>query len=152
MKLLGIKKKIFLHAFNFSLRKTQKTVGRDVWTLPDVARRRGSQWSCSKQNARGARYPKKDKVKNMLNYHSIPRSLTRRRHHVKILIVTIKVQKFGPHSVAPEITEDPRKQKSHRIWRIFQCKRFQSAAFMCEEKVIQLNEYRALVGILRLGC
>ena len=26
-----------------------------------------------------------------------------------------KVQKFGPHSVAPEITEDPRKQKSYRI-------------------------------------
>ena len=77
----------------------------------------------------------------MLNYHSIPRSLTRRRHHVKILIVTIKVQKFGPHSVAPEITEDPRKRKSHRIWRIFQCKRFQSAAFMCEEKVIQLITY-----------
>ena len=34
----------------------------------------------------------------------------------KILIITIKVKKFGPHSVAPEITEDPRKQKSHRIW------------------------------------
>ena len=31
-------------------------------------------------------------------------------------VTKIKVKKFGPHSVAPEIPEDLRKQKSYRKW------------------------------------
>ena len=52
----------------------------------------------------------------------------------------IKIKKLRPHSVAPESIEEPRKQKSKRKQWILQCKRFQSAAFMCEKKVLQVNE------------
>ena len=53
-------------------------------------------------------------------------------------VTKIKVEKFGPHSVASEITEDPRKQKSHRIWRLFQRKRFHIRSFMSKKKFYAL--------------
>ena len=49
-----------------------------------------------------------------------------------------KVQKFWPHSVAPESTEGLIKQKSNKKGRILFCKRFQSATFMCEKKCSSL--------------
>ena len=51
----------------------------------------------------------------------------------------IKIKKLRPHSVAPESIEELRKQKSNRKGWILFCKRFQSAAFMCERKVFQVN-------------
>ena len=47
-----------------------------------------------------------------------------------------KVQKFGPHSVAPKIPEELKKQKSNRKGWVLFCKRFQSASFMCEKKSV----------------
>ena len=35
-------------------------------------------------------------------------------------VITKKIQKIGPHSVASEITEELRKQKSYKKWRLFQ--------------------------------
>ena len=48
-----------------------------------------------------------------------------------------KVKKFGAHSVAPESSEDLRKQKSYKKRWTFQWKRFQSASFMCQKKVLR---------------
>ena len=56
-------------------------------------------------------------------------------------VTKIKVKKFGPHLVAPKITEELRKQKSYKKGWILFCKRFQSAAFMCKKKVIHVNIY-----------
>ena len=58
-------------------------------------------------------------------------------------VITIKVQKFGPHSVASENTEELRKQKSNRKGWILFCKWFQIAAFMCEEKSFHVNARRS---------
>ena len=52
-----------------------------------------------------------------------------------------KVKKFGAHSVAPESSEDLRKQKSYKKRWIFQWKRFQSASFMCQKKVLWPSIY-----------
>ena len=54
-------------------------------------------------------------------------------------VTKIKVKKFGPHSVASKITEDLRKQKSYKKRWIFQWKRFQSASFMCQKKLLRPN-------------
>ena len=56
-------------------------------------------------------------------------------------VITIKVQKLWPHSVASEITEELRKQKGNKKGWILFYKRFQSAAFMCEKKVFQVTSY-----------
>ena len=57
----------------------------------------------------------------------------------------IKLQKFGSHSLAPEITEDLRKQKSYRKRRLFQCKRFHIGAFMCKKKSFRPSDLLAFV-------
>ena len=48
-----------------------------------------------------------------------------------------KIQKFGPHLVASKITEELREQKSNRKGWVLFCKKFQSASFMCEKKLLQ---------------
>ena len=54
-------------------------------------------------------------------------------------VTKIKVKKFRPHSVAPESSEDRRKQKIYKKRWTFQWKRFQSASFMCQKKVLRPN-------------
>ena len=55
-----------------------------------------------------------------------------------------KVKKFGPRSVASEITEELRKQKSNRKGWILFCKRFQTCSFMCEKKLFRPNPHISL--------
>ena len=56
-------------------------------------------------------------------------------------VTKIKVKKFGPHLVAPKITEELRKQKSYRKGWILFCKRFQTCSFMCKKKLFCFNIY-----------
>ena len=51
----------------------------------------------------------------------------------------IIIKKLRPYSVASEITEELRKQKSNRKGWILFCKRFQSAAFMCKKNLFQVT-------------
>ena len=54
---------------------------------------------------------KKRSTKNAINYDWIPRYVAIIIYLAKILIITIKVQKFRPHSVASKITEELKKEK-----------------------------------------
>ena len=69
---------------------------------------------------------------------------------------------MSSHSLAPEITEDLRKQKSYRKRRLFQCKRFHIGAFMCKKKSFRPNlddkwpdhvenTFRYSIGELKFG-
>ena len=59
-------------------------------------------------------------------------------------VTKIKVKKFGPHLVAPKITEELRKQKSNRNGWISFCKRFQICSFMSQKKSFQVITYTCI--------
>ena len=69
----------------------------------------------------------------MSEYHWIPRYVAIIIDFVKILMITIKIQKFGPHLVASKITEELRKQKINR-------KGFQTCSFMRQKKSFQVTD------------
>ena len=76
----------------------------------------------------------------MSEYHWIPRYVAIIIDFVKILMITIKIQKFGPHLVASKITEELRKQKINRKGWILFCKRFQTCSFMRQKKSFQVTD------------
>ena len=89
--------------------------------------------------SKGGAVSKKDLTKNVFDYHWILRSVAIINSVKFVIIITIKLQKFWPHSFASEITEELRKQKSYRKGWILFCKRFQTCSFMCEKKVFHVN-------------
>ena len=115
--------------FTFVFETEKRTVGRDVFGV--------NQWFLIAKCYFYMHATSSSSTISCICGHASSTLSTWRKLWQRQLIITKKVLKFGPHSVAPKIPEELKKQKSNKKGWILFCKRFQSASFMCEKKSLQ---------------